>query len=198
MPEFELAADASNKVQDAREPIKRVVERSEKPNPLLPALEASWAARTKRNGSTDTETGSTKSYRSYSGPETLAVIRALRRGSDKLDVGVRIVAPETRTPKTDKDGQPVYVLDKDGNPRKDKVGNPIQRESISYRAGTVIFETHTRQKRARSTDESPEDSTTDAPEDAPEDESTDDQDAGEDGADATDQTDQENEPAWQS
>jgi hypothetical protein len=189
MAEFELKDDAANRVTDAPAPIKRTVERAEKPNPLLPALEASWSQRSKRNGS-DTETGATKQYRSYSAPETLAVVRALRRGSDKLNIGVRIVAPDTLTP-VEKDGQPVYLTDKDGNVRKDKDGNPIQKQKRTYRAGTIIFETHTRQQRQR---KDSEDST-----DAPEQEDNGAEDESEDAEDAEEsvgQEDTQNEPAW--
>lgn len=145
MAEVDLSKLA-DRAQDAAEPIKRTVERTTRPNPLQPVLADSWEHRSTRDGS-KSEVGKTKQLRSYSAAETLAIVRALRRASDALGVGVRIEAPH------DAIAEPVYEKDADGNATStqatDEQGNPITRTKLNYKAGTIRFEAVTRQKRER-------------------------------------------------
>lgn len=189
MAEFKFPTDLASRVSAAPAPIKRTVERAEKPNPLLPFLDQSWSERTKRDGS-DVETGSTQVYRSYSPAETLAVVRALRRGSDKRGIGVRIVPPQTIVPVTDEDGNPVYVMSK-GSPKLDKEGKPIQRTRVEYRAGQILFETHTRQERKRTEAEQAEQDGQDGTEDTDQGDAEDAEDTDQDDAEDTDQDSEE-------
>jgi hypothetical protein len=126
----------AERTQDSAEPIKRTVQRDSKPNPMQPLLAQSWENRSKREGA-DSETGATKVVRTYSPDETTALVRALRRASDTLGVGVRIDAPQES-------------YQEDG---KDKV---------RYKAGNVRFEAVTRQKRTRKANG--DQASTDAPE----------------------------------
>lgn len=165
--------------KDSTESIKRTVNRDSKPNPVQPILEDSWANRSKRDGS-ETETGSTKVIRTYNPDDTLALVRALRRASDALNVGVRIEAPQTIVPVTNEDGS--AALNSKGE----------EKTRIQYRAGNVLFEAVTRQKRTRK----PTEDSTDAPE---REDGTEDADEGadEDGTqDDGAQVEQQPEPAW--
>ena len=159
MPDIDLAKLAE-RAKDAPEPIKRTVDRTAKPNPLQPLLAESWEHRSTRGKS---EVGSTKQIRSYSDAETLAIVRALRRAGDALNLGVRIDAP------SDAEEVAVMVKDEQGNETEtqatDEQGNPVFRTRLKYRPGTVRFEAVTRQKRTRQNGEQTEP----APEQASED-----------------------------
>jgi hypothetical protein len=133
MAEIDLTKLAE-RVEDAPEPIKRVVSRDSKPNPFTPHVEASWNARAERNG---VMVGATKQFRAYTAEQTTAIVRALRRASDKLNLGVRIDAPEEE-------------YQEDGKTK------------TRYKAGTVKFEAVVRQKRTRK--ENGAQASTDAPE----------------------------------
>jgi hypothetical protein len=151
MPDIDLAK-LSERVKDSTKPIKRTFTRTTKPNPLQPLLAESWEHRTPRENA-KTEVGRTREIRTYSADETTAVVRALRRAGETLNVGVTIEAPEESYT------VPVMAEDDDGNPVKDEEGNPVQatdedgnplvRERTRFKAGTVKFEAVTRQKRSR-------------------------------------------------
>jgi hypothetical protein len=130
----------ASRVEDSTEPIKRTADRSGEPNPFDPMLSASWDARTAR-GHNGAEIGATKQIRAYTDEQTTAIVRALRRASETLGLGVKIDAP---TEKYQEDG-------------KDKT---------RYVAGTVRFEAMKRQERKRKDEQTSADESESADQDA--------------------------------
>ena len=177
--EIDLAALAG-RVSTSEKRIKRVVTRERKPNPFEPALRASWDER--EEGST---VGATKEFRAYTADQTTAVVRALRRASDTLGIGVRIDAPEetytAQVRQLDEDGEPIQATDEDGEllweDEEDEDGNDVpvyateDKERKRYRQGTVLFEAVPRQKRTRKNGNASEDGQEAVSEDESEDES---------------------------
>jgi hypothetical protein len=170
MPETDLAKLAE-RTADAPEPIKRTVERTAKPNPMQPILAAAWETRSKRNGS-ETEVGATKQIRTYSPAETTSLVRALRRASDALNVGVEIDAPEEE-------------YEKDGKTKK------------RYKAGNVKFQPVTRQKRTRKQGSEQESAATAGQESDEQESGEESKDVGTDAEEEEASPEQQTEPAWQ-
>jgi hypothetical protein len=186
----DLAKLAGN-VKDAPEPIKRTADRSGGPNPFEPILTASWDARTAR-GHNGAEIGATKQVRVYTDEQATAAVRALRKASDTLGLGVKIDAPT-------EDYTDLVPLVKDGQVVTDEAGAAVTEEKRRTRfvAGTVKFEAVKRQERKRK----PADEQASA--DEPESTDQDEQDAGaedEQDGDALpeDSDDGAQEPAWTS
>ena len=156
----------AGRVGSSEKRIKRVVTRERKPNPFEPALQASWDER--EEGAT---VGATKEIRGYTPEQTTAIVRALRRASDTLGIGVRIDAPEetymAQVRQLDEDGEPIQATDEDGEllweDEEDEDGNDIptyvmvEKERKRYRQGTVLFEAVPRQKRTRKNGNASED-----------------------------------------
>jgi hypothetical protein len=188
MAEIDLTALAG-RVEDAPEPIKRTNTRDGAPNPFEPMVAASWDARTKR-GHKGTEVGSTKQVRAYTNDQATAIVRALRRASDSLNLGVKIDAP------TEDYTEQVPVTDGDGNAVTDGDGNAVTETKTKTRfvKGTIRFESVKRQERKRKTNG--EQASTDAPE-TPEGGNGDDGN-GEPGEQSdVPESDRQPEPAWQ-
>jgi len=183
MAEIDLSALAG-RVEDAPEPIKTSRNRDGTPNPFEPMVAASWDARTAR-GHKGAEVGSTKQVRAYTNDQATAIVRALRRASDALNLGVKIDAPtEDYTedvPKTDGNGEP--VTDDDGNAVVER------KTKTRFVKGTVKFEAVKRQERKRK----PTEATATEPEDGNGDDGN-----GESGDESdVPESDRQPEPAWQ-
>ena len=180
MAEIDLTKLAS-RVEDAPEPIKRTTSRDGTPNPFEPMVSASWDARTKR-GHKDAEVGSTKQVRAYTNDQATAIVRALRRASDALNLGVKIDAPTEDYTETAEDG--------------------TTKTKTRYVAGTIRFESVKRQERKRKPTETA--ASADAPEDGNGDESDEDNgdESGDDNGDESGdestapQSEEHREPAW--